>query len=156
MQTINLSIKVETNASVSPEQVANIVQRLIDAGLSDAAATIESGEGAVQEAELATDLTIHAPEVAKTPRVLVIVNGGMADTVQDSLLDVVIFDWDNYKDDPVGTGGVPADFADLAKPCGIPVQGADDDDEEDVIDPERYSDGGLYSALGISSSNKED
>lgn len=156
MQTINLSIKVETNASVSPEQVANIVQRLIDAGLSDAAATIESGEGAVQEAELATDLTIHAPEVAKTPRVLVIVNGGMADTVQDSLLDVVIFDWDNYKDDPVGTGGVPSEFADLAKPCGIPVQSADDDDEEDVIDPERYSDGGLYSALGISSSNKED
>jgi len=150
MQTINLSIKVETNASVSPEQVAKIVQSLIDAGLSDAATTIESGEGALREAELATDLTIHAPVVANVPRVLVVVSGGSADTVQDRLLDVVVFDWDNYKADPVGTGGVPAEFADLANPLGIPV-----DDEEDDIDPERYSDGGLYSAFGISSVNKE-
>lgn len=153
MQQINLSINVKTNASVSPEEVAKIVQRLIDVGLSDAAATIESGEGAVKEAELATDLTIHAPEVARVPRVLVVVNGGMADTVQDSLLDVVVFDWDNYKEDPEGTGGVPAEFADLAKPCGIPVQGADEEEDDD--DSGSYSDGGLYSALGISSSNKE-
>ena len=64
--------------------------------------------------------------VATTPRVLVIVSGGVADYVSDSGVEVEVFDWDNYKDDPEGTGGVPEHFADLAEPCDVPV------DEEPV------------------------
>lgn len=123
MQQINLSIKVETSASVSPEKIAEIVQRLIDAGLSDAADTIESGEGDIQGAELATDLNIHAPVIAQAPRVLVVVNSGIADAVWEGDVEVEVFDWDNYKNDPKGTGGVSEPFAGLAKPCGIPVGG---------------------------------
>ena len=147
MQTINLSVKVETNASVTPEQVAKLLQRLVDAGLSDAIDTAGSGEGDVQFAELASDLNIHAPEVAAVPRVLVVVSGGIADPVWEGDVEVEVFDHDNYKDDP-SIGGVSAAFACLATQNGIPVQSDDDVDEDDDIDPERYSDGGLYSALG--------
>jgi len=59
--------------------------------------------------------------VTSTPRVLVVVSGGIADPVSDTGVDVEVFDWDNYKDDPKGTGGVPEHFADLAKPIGVPV-----------------------------------
>lgn len=59
----------------------------------------------------------------KKPRVLVIVSGGVADPTWDDGADVEVFDWDNYNDDPEGTGGVSAHFADLAEPHGIPVDG---------------------------------
>lgn len=61
----------------------------------------------------------------KKPRVLVVVSGGIADPVYDSGVDVEVFDWDNYKDDPEGTGGVPRHFADLAEPIDVPVGGGD-------------------------------
>lgn len=63
--------------------------------------------------------------VATTPRVLVVVSGGIADPVFDVGVDVVVFDRDNYKDDPKGTGGVPGHFADLAGPIGVPVDEAE-------------------------------
>lgn len=126
MQEVMLSIPVKTNASVTPEEIAKIVQRLIDIGLADAGATLEDSnngdDGDVEAAQLATDLNIGAPVVAKTPRVLVVVSGGIADPVYDYGVDVEVFDWDNYKDDPEGTGGVPSHFADLATPCDIPVE----------------------------------
>lgn len=125
MQEVVLSIPVKTNASVTPEEIAKIVQRLIDIGLADAGATLEdsnNGENSdVDAAKLATDLNIGAPVVAQTPRVLVVVSGGIADPISDDSVDVEVFDWDNYKDDPEGTGGVPSHFADLATSCGIPV-----------------------------------
>lgn len=62
-QKIMLSIQVETNASATPEEIAAVVQRLIDAGLSDAQDTIKEGEGDVEGAELATCLHIRAPQV---------------------------------------------------------------------------------------------
>ena len=147
MQEINLSIKVQTNASVSSEEVVKLVQRLIDAGLCDAASTVESGEGDVQAAELATNLTIHAPVVTQVPRVLVVVSGGIASTVSEGEVETEVFDWDNYNEDPEGTGGVSEEFASLAEPCGIPVGGETDD----ATGADSFSDGGLYSALGISS-----
>ncbi|WP_354335287.1 MULTISPECIES: hypothetical protein [unclassified Undibacterium] len=55
-------------------------------------------------------------------RCLVVVSGGVADSVYDDGVDVEIFDWDNYRDDPRGTGGVSSHFADLAAPLDIPVQ----------------------------------
>jgi hypothetical protein len=57
-----------------------------------------------------------------TPRVLVVVKGGVADPVSDPGVDVQVFDWDNYEDDPKEAGGVPGSFADLADPLGIPVE----------------------------------
>jgi hypothetical protein len=67
---------------------------------------------------------LEVKDVAKTPempRVLVVVSGGIADSVSDAGVDVEVFDWDNYKDDPEGTGGVPEHFADLAESIGVPV-----------------------------------
>lgn len=127
MHEVTLSIPVKTNASAKPEEIAEIVRRLIDIGLADAAATLEDAangeEGDVESAQLATDLNIGTPVVvAKVPRVLVAVSGGIADPVYDEGVDVEVFDWDNYKDDPEGTGGVPVHFADLAEPCNIPVE----------------------------------
>lgn len=128
MQEVTLTIPVKTNASVSPEEIAKIVQRLIDIGLADAASTIEdsgnSGDGDVEAAELATDLHIGAPVVAKEPRVLVVVSGGIADPIHDEGVDVEVFDWDNYNDeeDDAKTG-VPAHFADLAESINVPVEG---------------------------------
>lgn len=58
----------------------------------------------------------------KTPRVLVVVSGGIAEPVFDAGVEVEVFDWDNYNDSPKDTGGVPALFADLAKPGDIPVE----------------------------------
>lgn len=57
----NLSITVTTNADVSGEQVAKLLRQLIDAGLADAQATIEEGEGDIESADLATSLNISAP-----------------------------------------------------------------------------------------------
>lgn len=56
------------------------------------------------------------------PRVLVVVSGGIADPVYDDGVDVEIFDWDNYHDDPEGAGPVPAHFRDLAEPINVPVE----------------------------------
>lgn len=134
MQEVTLTIPVKTNASVSPEEIAKIVQRLIDIGLADAASTIEdsgnsgnsgnSGEGDVEAAELATDLHIGAPVVAKEPRVLVVVSGGIAAPIYDEGVDVEVFDWDNYNDEEDDAKiGVPAHFADLADPINVPVEG---------------------------------
>jgi hypothetical protein len=61
--------------------------------------------------------------IVDEPKVLVVVNGGVADPVYDDGLDVVVFDRDNYNADPEATGPVPARFADLAKGLDIPVEG---------------------------------
>lgn len=56
------------------------------------------------------------------PRVLVMVNGGVVEPVFDPGVDVEIFDFDNYKADPIRTGGVPRHFAHLAQAFDIPVE----------------------------------
>lgn len=60
------------------------------------------------------------PAAPTKPRVLVIVSGGIADYVADDV-DVEVFDWDNYKDDPRHTDGAPEHFRDLAEPCNVPI-----------------------------------
>lgn len=61
-----LRVPVITFASTTPEEVRGTVQRLIDVGLADAADTLESGDGDVEAAQLATNLNIGAPSVALT------------------------------------------------------------------------------------------
>lgn len=55
------------------------------------------------------------------PRVLIVVAGGVADFVADDGVDVVIFDWDDYKSAPDLTSKPPKYFEDLAIQCDIPV-----------------------------------
>jgi hypothetical protein len=62
---------------------------------------------------------------SKVLRVLIVVSGGVAgymfDDDVDVALDIEVFDWDNYKDDPIGTEGVPEHFRDLVAGTDIPV-----------------------------------
>lgn len=60
-------------------------------------------------------------------RVLIIVSGGVADYVADGDVSVEVFDWDNYKTDPEGTGRVSEGFAELGRHAGIPCEGDVDD-----------------------------
>lgn len=73
---------------------------------------------------IAAALNAYNPDAPapKVPRVLVHVDGGVADSVQDTGVEVIIFDRDNYNDDPANTDKVPADWADLAKFFDVPVQ----------------------------------
>lgn len=66
MKSINLLVQVSTNANASDAQIAKVLQQLIDAGLADAAETVEQGEGDVETANLATSFTIKAPVVLST------------------------------------------------------------------------------------------
>lgn len=124
-QTVNLSLKVQAPEGMTPEQVAKLVETLIDIGLADAAATLEdsrnSDEGDVASAQQSLDMDISAPVVATMPRVLVVVSGGVADPVYDDGVELEVFDWDNYNADPEGTGPVSAHFKDLADPLDVPV-----------------------------------
>jgi hypothetical protein len=57
-RTLVLSVPVKTTNTASPEEIAAIVQRLIDIGLVDAHATLEDKEADLEPARLATDLEI--------------------------------------------------------------------------------------------------
>jgi hypothetical protein len=120
-----IQIEVEHNESLhlSPSAVAEMVGELIDVGLSDAADTLESGEGDVALVEAITSLRISEPVARVDPRVLIIVSGGVADYIEDGGVSVALFDWDNYKaEDEQERVGVPVEFAYLAKTTGVPVQ----------------------------------
>lgn len=67
------------------------------------------------------DQPCDGPANEKAPRVLIMVKGGIADFVSDPGLDIEVFDFDNYEDDPEGTTRPPAHFADMAEPMGIPL-----------------------------------
>lgn len=56
------------------------------------------------------------------PKVLIVVSGGVADYISDPGVEVEIFDWDNYKADPIGTGRVSAEFVALAHIVGVPCE----------------------------------
>lgn len=77
------------------------------------------------------DLNLISAEPVVTPRVLVVVNGGIADPVCDEGVDVEVFDWDNYRDDPEGAGPVPSHFRDLAEPIDVPVEEAEEEGGRD-------------------------
>lgn len=70
----------------------------------------------------ALDAYANNTDEAQTPapRVLVVVKGGVAESVSDKGVDVHVFDWD-YNNDPDEDAGVPVRFADLAESCGVPV-----------------------------------
>lgn len=67
MQDVILSIPVKTNASVTPEEIAKVIQRLIDIGLADAVDTLEdsNNDGDVEAAQLAANLNIGTAVVSK-------------------------------------------------------------------------------------------
>ena len=57
-----------------------------------------------------------------TPRVLVSVSGGIAEVLPDPGVEIMVFDHDDYRDDPKNTAKAPADFADLAERMQIPCE----------------------------------
>lgn len=70
---------------------------------------------------------VKTNSASRRARCLVIVSGGIADTMSDAEVDVVVFDWDNYKDESDAGRlemSVPSHFRDLAEPNGIPVEPA--------------------------------
>lgn len=75
-----------------------------------------------QRAELEgnTDATMLLQRAAKA-RVLATVDGGVASYICDPVVEVEIFDWDNYRIDPSGTPKPAMCFADLANTVGVPV-----------------------------------
>jgi hypothetical protein len=91
-KTFNLAIRLTTNANVTGARVEEILKQLIDAGLADAQGTIESGEGDIESAQLATDLNIGAPSLVP----------------QESSVKVKY--WDNYH----GDGSVDTHQFDIA------------------------------------------
>lgn len=109
--------------------------------LSDGSGEVQSETQDLSDLAQCFDLQANQAALApKQPRVLIIVSGGIADYVSDEGIDVEIFDWDDYNDDPSEYGGVPAHFADLAEPSNVPVDGEGEDDsdaDENDIDFER-------------------
>ena len=61
MSTFKLSIDVSTNAGIDGAKVAELLKRLIEVGLADAANTVGDGEGDIDSARLALDLQISEP-----------------------------------------------------------------------------------------------
>ena len=127
MRTINLSIRVKTDSDMTDADVARVVEHLLDQGIDSAGKQLRNALSApyppeVADVQLASDLFVSGVEVASTPRVLITVNGGIADYVCDEGVAVETFDWDNHNDDPEWEGGVPLHFKDLADPLEIPVE----------------------------------
>jgi hypothetical protein len=63
-----------------------------------------------------------SPEPSEVPRVLVYIEGGIADYTADDGIDVEIFDMDIYKNDPKSVARLPASFRDLASLFRAPVE----------------------------------
>jgi hypothetical protein len=110
-----------------PDYVLETIRTLM-AEHSDAMTALAATEPVAQELRRLTwaesCAMVEEPELDPKEagnRVLVIVSGGVADPIADQGVDVQVFDWDNYKADPDGTGGVPERFADLAQQSGVPV-----------------------------------
>ena len=61
------------------------------------------------------------------PKVLIVVNGGVADYVFDGAVEVEIFDWDDYKENHESSR-VSAEFAALARLAQVPYEGDESDD----------------------------
>lgn len=140
---VQVVINLGTAFNLSARQVGELLYRLINVGMEDAQQVIEDEEGDVAGAEMAASLDITSivacpvhPEDGDSDqgvplsatamnRCLVIVSGGVADYVHDEGVEVELFDWDNYRAETAEGRAemhVPAHFADLAQPAGVPVQ----------------------------------
>lgn len=126
MQEIKLTLKVNAKAQLDENAVVELLNELLNSGMSQAATDIETGQGNTEQAKLMKELEIHALEVAKPATVLVVVEGGIADAVWDGNVDLEVFDWDNYNDDPVWTSPVPYSHAHLAAPINVPYENEDE------------------------------
>ncbi|GIK74470.1 MAG: hypothetical protein BroJett021_34580 [Chloroflexota bacterium] len=73
----------------------------------------------------AADAAAELREAVPRSRALVVINGGVAEHVCDSEVDMEVFDDDNFKDDPGKTGRIPERFRDLAERLGYADRLAD-------------------------------
>lgn len=121
MKTRKLIVNIEADNDYTDADVEQILDRLINIGLQDADRSLMNDEGDTEAADKAISVNISAPKIIQT-RCLVVVSGGVADYICDDDVDVEVFDWDNYKDDPENTPLPPAHFTDLAQAVQIPMQ----------------------------------
>lgn len=123
LKTVKLIVDVECADHLDEKVVAAHVNGMLALALDLNRKNVREGKATKRvEREAGTIKIDRSVRVAGgSPRVLVVVKGGIADPVYDEGVDVEVFDWDNYKDCPEETGGVPAHFADLADPIDVPV-----------------------------------
>ncbi|WP_157497418.1 hypothetical protein [Diaphorobacter sp. J5-51] len=122
MKTHKLIVNIEADNDFTDADVEQILDRLIKIGLQDADRTLMNDEGDTEAADRAICVNISAPKALQA-RCLVVVSGGVADYICDGDVDVEVFDWDNYKDDPENTPLPPSHFADLSVAVDVPVNG---------------------------------
>jgi len=106
MREVKLTLTVNVEEFVEPEDVAQDIRRLLETRPEDAQSTLEIADVAV----------------AKQPRVLVCVSNGAADHVIDGDVAVQIFDQDVYEEDPELEALPSERFADLAHQLGISMK----------------------------------
>lgn len=62
-RTVNLGITVNAPESLTDEQVARLVDKMLNVGYADAADTVDRGEGDLDTAEAITGIDITRPVV---------------------------------------------------------------------------------------------
>lgn len=107
MKEVKLTLTVNVEELFTPEDVVQAIRRLFDNRVEEVQSTLKVADVAV----------------AKQPRVLVLVSGGVADHVVDGDVDIEIFDQDSYEEDPEHERLPSEHFADLAHQLGIPMNG---------------------------------
>lgn len=126
MKEFTVKIKVLTEREdINASEISGLINRLINIGIDDARDTVEDGDlEETDHAQMVLDLNFDEPETfeGRSDRVLVVVEGGIAEFEADEGVCVEVFDKDNYEADPVQTQAISADFGDLAERRDLPVE----------------------------------
>jgi len=158
----NITVSVNHDEGISSEDVTKAINLMLWMGQDRISQLLWKGESIYEEhmsayddiapnadlenAKIARSIDTEACSVAETPRVIVTVNGGLADWISSGGVDIVLFDWDNYESLPEKGADediknsyaetresckVPSRFADLAVPNNIPVLTTESEFEEE-------------------------
>lgn len=159
MAKTNIVLSVDHDDNVSSEDIIAALNLVVWMGQDKIARLLHKGEGcfeefmsamddivpdtSVEQAIVAKEMDVEDYSVATEPRVIVTVDGGLADWISSGGVDIVLFDRDNYdtvpgEADPESeyyseskeSMAVPKRFADLAIPNDIPVSKEADDTEK--------------------------
>jgi len=89
----NFGVSVATNTDVSAGKMAEIFQKVIDAGLVAVQKAAESGAGDLESAELASELHISTAVVA--PRIVIGLQGGIIQGATANMpIEYLVYDYD--------------------------------------------------------------
>lgn len=112
----------EMTGDVSPKSLADalVFHGFADAAEADSLAAAIIAEDARKILDKEDRKASEMQEMRNPARVLVVVQGGVAECYADPLTEVIVFDMDDYEDDPQGIRRLPPSFRDLAAQAGIP------------------------------------